>query len=108
MNLHDRLLHDYTLVDSLETVTLWQRGAATTVAGVKAQPLEREAVQRLADSFGLESTFRSFSLPVAELGTIAPAQGDSLVDSGTQRWRVLSATLATVATRWVVTCIAAR
>lgn len=108
MNLHEQLANDYAVIDGLEAVTLSQRGRSLTVAGVKAQPLEREAVQPLADSFGLESTFRSFSLPAINLDTLEPGPGDSLLDAAGRSWRVLSATLATAATRWIVTCIQSR
>lgn len=108
MNLSDILADDFRTFDSLETVTFTQRATTIEVAGAKQQMLRHDALEQLANSFGLETNYRSFSLPVANLAGVEPRPGDTLRDGLEINWRVLSATLMTVGTRWVLACMQMR
>jgi len=105
MSLHDAIENDFAVIDETKTVSLVHGGTTTQVAGVTHHPLSREAIEELANSFGLESTYRGFSLPVANLAGVSPRPGDRIIDSSATHWRLLSAKLVTVGTRWVVMCI---
>jgi hypothetical protein len=108
MNLSEWIEHDFAVIDATQTVTFARPGMSVVVAGVKSQALRREAIERLAPTCGIESTYRSFSLPVVNLGDVSPSPGDTLRDQSDSVWRVVTAKLSTADTRWVVVCILAR
>lgn len=108
MNLSEWIEHDFAVIDATESIVFSQCGVSVTVAGVKSQSLRREAIERLTPNCGIESTYRSFSLPAVNLGGHSPTPGDTLHAANDLTWRVLQAKLSTADTRWIVVCILAR
>lgn len=108
MNLSEWIEKDFAVIDATESVTLARPGVSRVVSGVKSQALRREAIERLAPTCGIESTYRGFSLPAVNLAGLSPLPGDTLQDTADNVWRVVTAKLSTADTRWIVVCILAR
>ncbi len=84
MNLSEWIERDFAVIDATEDVTISRPGVSRVVSGVKSQALRREAIERLAPTCGIESTYRGFSLPTVNLDDISPLPGDTLVDAADQ------------------------
>lgn len=98
---------DYLLFDGEQTLTLSQSGIGSLpVAGCTSSPLTRKQIEMLGGTVGLQSTYRNFSLPVANLGAKAPRDGDTLAEAAPSQivWKIQSAELRTLSTRWFCMC----
>jgi hypothetical protein len=108
MTLAESIALDSSTFDGTVSVTFTHSGTASSVANVSVGALRKEAVQTMQDALGLESTFRMFSLPTAQLGDAEPRPGDTITDPAGQSWRIVSVALSTLASRWSAICIAQR
>ena len=105
MTFADDLADDYGVFDDVTTVWLTQSGASPLeISGVLSGVLERPQLNSAGDALGLESIVRTFSLPSQRLGAVLPTGGDTITDGQGTVWRVMSAKLLTLSTRWLVTC----
>jgi hypothetical protein len=105
MTLADELARDYEVFDGGTTVWFSAAGAAPVeVSGVLSGPLQQWQLESLGDAFGLDSSSRTFSLPAEQLGTIEPANGDTIRDGQGTVWRIVSGSRLTLGSRWLVIC----
>jgi hypothetical protein len=100
------LTSDPLLFDGGQQVTLSQKRAGTMstalVRNATSGPLTNQQIASLG-GLNLLGTERRWSLNAPDVGPAGILPGDAL-DDGANRWTVLTATLATLNTRW--RCIA--
>jgi hypothetical protein len=95
---------DFLVFDHAITVTLHAGGTALSVAGVTVSQVTNEQLQSVAGTLGANDVARSFSLPVANLASIVPADGATIVDDAGNTWIVISSDLATLGSRCRCVC----
>jgi hypothetical protein len=102
MPLPNDIATDSAHFDSAIPVTLNQKRAgmvnAVSVSSATTGPLTNRQIDALG-GLGLIGGERNFSLDALDVGPGGVQPGD-VVDDGTNRWTVLSATLATLGARW--------
>lgn len=98
--------NDWRRFDNTITVTLKDfDGGVTSVQGVVSQPLNKKQTAMVMQTVGVDDETQSFSLPVANLGSVEPQQGHKVVDNNGIVWNVLSCELLTLDTRWMLACV---
>ena len=105
LDLSTAIADDCAMFDGVQTVTLTQPGqTADSVASVVTSPITRKQLDMLGGSIGVQDQTQAFSLPVENL-SLTPHQGDTITDATSVVWRILSAELRTLDTRWLCLCI---
>lgn len=105
-NLADAIANDFAFFDAAGTATLVDfDGVETSVAGVTNSPLSKQRAAMLGPAIGVEDEARTFSLPVANLGSVTPQQGYKIVDDADRVWTVVSCDLKTIDIRWSAVCV---
>ena len=105
-NLSTCIANDWKRFDNIITVTLKDfDGGVTSVQGVVSQPLNKKQTAMVMQAVGVDDETQSFSLPVANLGSVEPQQGNRVVDNNGVVWNVLSCELLTLDTRWMLACV---
>lgn len=98
---------DYVVFDGVTTVTIQHNAEGpTTVTNVTTSQLTIRDLQDFG-TLAIEGKGRNFSLPVAQLSGFIPRDGDRIVDTGdgNAAYKVLNATLKTLNTRYLCTCV---
>ena len=97
---------DYTIWDGGETVELRQIRAdgntSVTVSNAINSPLQK--VRATFSGVELTGEERVWSLNATQIGSVGVALQDLIIDSSDNRWRVISADLRSMDTRWFCLC----
>lgn len=106
MDLADMIGNDFQIFDGEQALILVQAGVGSvTVNGCTTSKITKAQIEMLGGSLGLQSVYRNFSLPVANLNGAVPRQGDTLTDPAEDVWRIHSVELRTLNTRHFCLCI---
>ncbi|KKN80768.1 hypothetical protein LCGC14_0325740 [marine sediment metagenome] len=104
MTLATDIASDLATMDGIETVTLYDASADTTDTSVTAlrRALSHREVQ-LGFPAGIEARDVAFHLQ-ANTTAIVPVAGDTITDSGSVVFTILSVSKDTLGTRWRCLC----
>lgn len=105
LDLATSIADDFEIFDATESVSLTTTAGVVTsgIAGVTSGMLTR-AQRDVIGEVATAGEYRSFRLPVAELASAVPSQGDKITDAASRAWTILAVDLATCDTGYICAC----